>query len=125
MARFNNFALAHRVHRRPPMLASADTFTFLDLSCRDVDIPLLHDHARRVDFAVGRLCDALGEPDGVDVHALAFHAHHAVLDLAAELEPADSDNDSTRQKLEYARAAVAALLEELDRLVEEQMTRRV
>ena len=101
-------------------LEDAFTSTFMDLhalSYSQVEISLLQDLTRRVDVAVGRLCEALAQPDDEDLRDLADRAHRAVLALADALEPADSDDRRTREKLDLARAAIHALRDELDALV--------
>jgi hypothetical protein len=101
-------------------LESAFTDTRMDLHALrriDVDLPGLRHHTNEIDFAVGRLCDALAHPNQEDVKELAYRAHRAVLQLAQMLDPADSDDRRTRDKLDLARAAVAALLDELAPLV--------
>jgi hypothetical protein len=99
-----------------------DTFsvTLLDLHAlrrTDIDLPELHHHSKAIDVAVSRLCEALAAPPDDELKDLVRRAHRAVLALAQLLESADSDDRRTRDKLDLARGAVAALLDELEPLV--------
>jgi len=105
---------------RPSSLECAFTTTLMDLGAlrrTDVDLPSLRHHTNAIDSAVGRLCDALAQPDGEDLNELAHRAHRAVLAVGQLLDSADSDDRRTRDKLDLTRDAVAALLDELDPLV--------
>jgi len=96
-------------------LANAFTDTFMDLYA--VDLPRLRYYTNQIDFAIGRLCEALEQSDQEDVKELAHRAYRAVLGLAQLLDPADSDDRRTRDKLDLSRGAIDALLDELDTLV--------
>jgi hypothetical protein len=101
-------------------LENALTDTLMDLHAlrrADVDCPGLRHDTNEIEFAVGRLCDALARPDQEDVNELAHRAHRAVLGLAQLLDATESEDRRARDKLDLARAAVAALLDELAPLV--------
>lgn len=76
----------------------------------------LHDCTERVNWELGWLCDA-AESGLEDVTGFARSAHHAVLELSRVLEPLDSDERSTRDRLDRARGSVATLLDALGSLI--------
>ena len=97
-------------------LENAFTDALMDLDAlrrTDVDLPGLRHYRNEIDFAVGRLCEALALDDTKE---LAHRAYRAVLGLGQLLESADSDDRRTRDKLDITRDAVAALLDALDPL---------
>jgi hypothetical protein len=101
-------------------LENAFTDTLMDLHAlrrTDIDLPELRRHTNEIDFAVARLCDALAQPDQDDVKELAHRAHRAVLALVQLLDTADSEDRRARDKLDLARGALGALLDELGPLV--------
>jgi len=100
------------------VLDDAFTSVMFDLSRlqrTDVDLPGLHRQVRDVDFALGRLCDALEaqRSDDDPPEALARRAFHDVLALGQTLDGADSEDCRTAQILDLTRAAVGELLDTL------------
>lgn len=106
--------------RQRTTLENAHTNMLMDLEAvrrTDVDLPTLRHHTNKIDFAVGRLCDEIAQPQPQNIGELAHRAYRAVIELAQLLESADSDDRRTRDKLGLTRVAAAALLDALDPLV--------
>lgn len=96
--------------------------TFVDfegLRQADFDLPSLRRHARAVEEALARLCEAYEQPISETSGERAQSAYRAVCALAHLLEPASCEDPRTGDKLKLTRDAIAALENALAALVEQ------